>query len=146
MIGVSPAEGAVATDAGTTAYSAIVKRAQVTKEQTVFLFGLGGLGFNALQIILWIGARVIVSDVREETLIEAAKLGVPQQDIVPVGMSITEFVQDRGLEDTIDTVADFVGTKQTFDDAQNIGKLTKFPPKQGDLFGVKGTENVLTHI
>ena len=123
-VGVSPAEGAVATDAVTTAYSAIVKRAEVKKDQTVFLFGLGGLGFNALQVLLWIGARVIVSDVREGTLQEAAKLGVPQEDIVPIGISVTDFVRDRGLKDKIDTVADFVGMKQTFNDAQNIGKST----------------------
>jgi D-arabinose 1-dehydrogenase-like Zn-dependent alcohol dehydrogenase len=123
-VGVSPAEGAVATDAVTTAYSAIVKRAEVKKDQTVFLFGLGGLGFNALQVLLWIGARVIVSDVREGTLQEAAKLGVPQGDIVPIGISVTDFVRDRGLENKIDTVADFVGMKQTFNDAQNIGKST----------------------
>jgi len=120
--GVSPSEGAVATDAGTTAYSAIVKRAEVKKGQTVVLFGLGGLGFNALQVLLWIGARVIVSDTRETTLEEARKLGVPGEDIVPVGKSVTEFVRENGLEDMIDTVADFVGMKQTFSDAQNIGK------------------------
>ncbi len=120
--GVSPSEGAVATDAGTTAYSAIIKRAEVKKGQTVFLFGLGGLGFNALQVLLWIGARVIVSDTREPTLEEARKLGVPKEDIVPVGKSVTEFVRENGLEDMIDTVADFVGMKQTFSDAQNIGK------------------------
>ncbi|RDL29809.1 alcohol dehydrogenase [Venustampulla echinocandica] len=118
--GVSPAEGAVATDAGTTAYSAIVKRGKITKDQTVVLFGLGGLGFNALQVILWIGARVIISDTRESTLEEAAKLGVPRKDIVPVGKSVQEFIKENGLEDKIDTVADFVGKTQTFSDAQNI--------------------------
>lgn len=124
--GVSAAEGAVATDAGTTAYSAIVKRAEVKRRQTVFLFGLGGLGFNALQVLLWIGARVIVSDMREATLEEAAKLGVSREDIVPIGKSIPEFIKERGLEDSIDTVADFVGMKQTFTDAQNIGKSSQF--------------------
>lgn len=77
-------------------------------------------------MILWIGARVIVSDTRESTLKEAVKLGVPQEDIVPVGMSVTDFIRDRGLVDEIDTVADFVGMKQTFNDAQNIGKSTTF--------------------
>ena len=41
---------------------------------------------------------------------------------MPVGMSIPEFIKERGLEDKIDVVADFVGLKQTFNDAQNIGK------------------------
>lgn len=74
-------------------------------------------------MILWIGARVIISDTRESTLEEAVKLGVPREDIVPVGTSVQEFVTKHNLSDKIDTVADFVGTKQTFNDGQNIGKL-----------------------
>ncbi len=117
--GVTPAEAAVATDAVNTAYHAIHRRGEVKASETVFLFGLGGLGFNALQIIHNIGARVIVSDIKQQRLDEAIKLGIPEADIVPVGKSPVEFVTERGL--LIDTVADFVGTHQTFDDAQNIG-------------------------
>ncbi|KAK4149217.1 chaperonin 10-like protein [Chaetomidium leptoderma] len=123
--GVTPAEAAVATDAVNTAYHAITRRGEVKASETVFLFGLGGLGFNALQIIHNIGARVIVCDIRQQMLDEAIKLGIPEADIVPVGKSPVEFVAERGL--LIDTVADFVGTHQTFDDAQDIirrgGKL-----------------------
>lgn len=136
-VGVSPAEGAVATDAVTTAYSAIVKRAEIKKDQTVVLFGLGGLGFNALQVLLWIGAKVIVSDTREATLREAVKLGVPQEDIVPVGTPVTKFVRERGLENKIDTVADFVGMKQTFNDAQNIGKSNLSPCRPLEGFSAR---------
>ena len=67
-----------------------------------------------------------MSDTRQQTLEEAFKLGVPQENIVPVGKSIPEFLQERGLEDSIDIVADFVGMKQTFADAQSIGKLYVF--------------------
>ena len=92
------------------------------KSETVFLFGLGGLGFNALQIVhSAIGARIIVSDVRSERVEAAAKLGVPQKDIVPVGKSVQEFVKENGLQGKIDTVLDFVGEKQTFEDGQHIG-------------------------
>lgn len=118
--GVSPAEAAVATDAVNTAYHAITRRGEVKATETVFLFGLGGLGFNALQIIHNIGARVIVCDIRQQRLDEAIKLGIPEEDIVPVGKSPVEFVNERGL--LIDTVADFVGTNQTFVDAQDIGR------------------------
>jgi alcohol dehydrogenase, propanol-preferring len=103
-----------------TAYHAIHRRGEVKSTETVFLFGLGGLGFNALQIVLAIGARVIVCDVREECLKAAKTIGVPERDIVPVGKSPQEFVQKHGL--LIDTVLDFVGTHQTFEDAQHIGK------------------------
>lgn len=108
----------------TTAYHGITRRAEVKKSETVFLFGLGGLGFNALQVVQSIGARVIVSDLRQEKLDAAAAKGIPQTDIVPSGVSIPEFVVKNGLEGKIDTVLDFVGTNQTNRDAQQIGKIS----------------------
>ncbi|KAF7541780.1 hypothetical protein G7054_g273 [Neopestalotiopsis clavispora] len=117
--GVTPAEAAVATDAVTTAYHAIHRRAEVKATETCFLFGLGGLGFNALQIVHNIGARVIVCDIKQDCLDAAAQLGIPTSDIVPLGKSPQEFVLENDLK--IDTVLDFVGTHQTFEDAQQIG-------------------------
>ncbi|KAM0293182.1 hypothetical protein ACHAPM_011656, partial [Fusarium culmorum] len=62
-----------------------------------------------------------------ELLDEAKALGIPEKDIVPVGKRPQDFVKDNGLEGNIDTVLDFVGTHQTFEDAQHIvrrgGKL-----------------------
>ncbi|OQE30796.1 hypothetical protein PENFLA_c002G05075 [Penicillium flavigenum] len=125
--GIPSSVAAVATDAVKTSYHAIVRRAEVKSNETVVLFGLGGLGFNALQIVLHIGARVIVSDIRQERLEEAARWGVPRVDLVPAGKSVQEFVRENGLQGKIDTTLDFVGTHQTFQDAQNIvrrgGKL-----------------------
>ena len=95
----------------------------------MFLFGLGGLGFNALQIVLHIGARVIVSDIRPELLDQAAQFGVPREDIVPAGKSVRDFVRERGLQGRIDTTLDFVGKHQTFQDAQHISKLIGGPKK-----------------
>jgi propanol-preferring alcohol dehydrogenase len=123
IIGIPPAVAAVATDAVTTVYHGITRRAEVKKNETVFLFGLGGLGFNALQIVRHIGARVIVSDVRQEKLDAALHLGVPAGDIVPIGKSVQSFVQEKGLQGTIDTVLDIVGKHQTFEDAQQIGRF-----------------------
>lgn len=122
MSGIPSPVAAVATDAVKTGYHAITRRGQVMASETIFLFGLGGLGFNGLQTVMHIGARVIVSDIRQERLDAAARLGVPAADIVPVGASVPQFVQDRGLHGKIDTTLDFVGTKQTFSDAQNISK------------------------
>lgn len=118
---VTPLEAAVATDAVNTAYHAITRRGEIKSSETVFLFGLGGLGFNALQIIHHIGARVIVCDIRQQRLDKAIKLGIPEEDVVPVCQSPVDFVAEHGL--FIDIVADFVGTNQTFEDAQNIGTL-----------------------
>lgn len=120
--GVSPAEAAVATDAVATAWHAITRRGEAKPHETVFLFGLGGLGFNALQILLSIGCRVIVSDVRESLLHEAQELGVPESNIVPQGQNVQDFTSKMGFSGKIDTVFDFVGTHQTFEDSQQIGK------------------------
>jgi propanol-preferring alcohol dehydrogenase len=111
-----------------TAYHAIHRRAELKKSETVFLFGLGGLGFNGLQIILAIGARVIVSDVREELLKAARELGVPEEDIVQPGTSPRDFVLKNNLQ--IDTVMDFAGKHQTFEDAQYIGSYYHAYEKQ----------------
>lgn len=123
LIGVTPAEAAVATDAVNTAYHAITRRGEVKRDETVFLFGLGGLGLNALQILIHIGARVIVSDIRQELLDEAQKLGIPSRDLVPVGTPPQQFIAENDLSGKIDTVLDFVGTHQTFEDAQHIGQF-----------------------
>lgn len=125
-VGIPSSIAAVSTDAVKTSYHAITKRAQVKPEETVCLFGLGGLGFNALQIVLHIGARVIVSDIRPELLDEAERFGVPRADIVPAGKLAREFVAEKGLEGKIDTTLDFVGKHQTFQDAQHIGKLNSW--------------------
>jgi propanol-preferring alcohol dehydrogenase len=119
--GILPAVAAVATDAVNTAYHGITRRAEVKKEETVFLFGLGGLGFNALQIVRYIGARVIVSDMRQEKLDAARALGLPRTDIVPLGKSMQDFVKENDLQEKIDTILEFVGKHQTFQDAQDIG-------------------------
>jgi propanol-preferring alcohol dehydrogenase len=116
---VSFAQGAVATDACMTAYHAIVGTGQVKKGETVMIVGLGGLGFNALQIAQSVGARVIVTDRRQEVLDEAAKFGLPKEDIIPAGVSVPEFVKDNKL--VIDTIIDFVGVVETFEASQEAG-------------------------
>jgi propanol-preferring alcohol dehydrogenase len=120
--GIKDAEAAVSTDAIMTSHHAIVRRAQITKDDTVFLFGLGGLGFNALQILLHIGCRFFVSETRQEPIDEAMKLGVSKDNIVPIGANIPEWVNQQGLENKIDVVVDIVGVEQTFNNAQVIGK------------------------
>lgn len=127
-----------------TAHHAIVHRGKVEAKDTVFVFGLGGLGLNAVQILLAIGARVIVSDTRQGPLDEAVRLGVLEQDVVPVGSSIPEFVGKHQL--SIDIVADFVCIPQTFSNAQEIGKQSSHscpPTTSTDLFLVRHGGTIL---
>jgi len=119
--GVGPIAGAVATDACMTAYNAVVNRARVRKSDTILLFGLGGLGFNALQIILYIGARVIVVDKRQIVLDEAINFGVKRADIVPLNTTdLSKWLNERNLR--VDTTIDFVAMPETLKAAVDCGK------------------------
>ncbi|KAK5080515.1 hypothetical protein LTR70_008835 [Exophiala xenobiotica] len=113
---VSVEQGAVATDACMTAYHAVVGTGQVRKEETVVILGVGGLGFNAMQIARSSGARVIIVDKRQEVLDEAVKFDIAEEDVVPVGEGIADFVKRKGL--VVDTIIDFVGVPETFGAAQ----------------------------
>lgn len=119
--GVSAPAAAVATDAITTAYHAVVGRAQVQAGETVLLYGLGGLGFNALQILRSTGARVIPVDKRQTVLDEAVKFGVDKDDLVPPDTeNVTAWISSKGL--LIDKAIDFVGAPESFSTAVNTGK------------------------
>lgn len=119
---VTAAAAAVATDAITTAYHAVVGRAQVQAGETVLLYGLGGLGFNALQILLSLGARVIAVDQRQTVLDEAVKFGVKKDDIVPPRTKdVAEWIANRQL--LVDKVVDFVGVPDSFNTAVETGKF-----------------------
>lgn len=119
--GVDAGVAAVATDACITSYHAVTNRAQVKKDDVVLLFGLGGLGFNALQFILHIGARVIAVDQRQVVLDEAVKFGVRKDDIVPAGTpDVSSWVRERNLR--VDKAIDFVSVQDTYQAAIDSGE------------------------
>ena len=117
--GVSSEVGAVSADAVTTAYHAVKNAAEVQSNQTIVIFGLGGVGFNALQIAIHFKAkRIIVVDTRQEVLDEAVKLGVAKEDALnaTAGQKLEEYAAKDKI--IIDTTIDFVGNEQTFLSAQ----------------------------
>lgn len=118
--GVPYEQGAVATDACMTAYHAVVGTGDVKKGETVVIIGIGGLGFNGMQIAKARGARVIVKDNRQEVLDEAVKFGISKDDIVPKDQAVDEWVKEKGI--FVDTVVDFAGKEETFSAAQKTGK------------------------
>ncbi|KAJ9637561.1 hypothetical protein H2204_004710 [Knufia peltigerae] len=121
--GVDAGVAAVATDACMTSYHAVIDRARVTKDDVVLLFGLGGLGFNALQLILHIGARAIVVDQRQVVLDEAVKFGVRKEDVVPAGTpDISAWICERNIR--IDKAIDFVSVQDTYQAAIDSGLLS----------------------
>lgn len=72
--GVTPEDAAPLTCAGLTTYKA-VKVAHVVPDETVAVFGVGGLGHLAVQYARLVGARVIAVDLEDDKLALASRLG-----------------------------------------------------------------------
>ncbi|KAI0823665.1 GroES-like protein [Trametes gibbosa] len=116
---LSPAVVAVATDAVLTPWHALKRVADLKPGQTVLIIGCGGLGTNAIQIAKHaLGAStVIVSDVRQESLNLARKVGADY------AAHPTELKALRdGKELSIDVAVDIVGIQATVDAAVNLVK------------------------
>lgn len=113
--GISAPVAAVTTDAVLTPYHAAI-RAGVTSGSTVLVFGLGGLGMNAVQVAKYFGAKVIACDLREEQTKKAKVLGAD--------VTFVDLPEDPL---NVDIVLDVVGHKSTFYLAQKhvrpMGKI-----------------------
>ena len=75
---VDPPTLAVLTDAVGTPYHALVKIAKLEPGETLAVFGIGGLGSNAVQIGKHVGARVVAVSRSEEKLELARRLGADE--------------------------------------------------------------------
>lgn len=112
---ISFAEGAIITDALSTAYHAVTKL-HLRKDEVVAIFGAGVLGLNAIQVATKIfGARVIAIDLEDWKLDMALSKGAwkvlraeKERDIVP-GL--------RSLAGNIDAAMEFIGNPQTYQQA-----------------------------
>jgi len=89
----------------------------------MIIYGLGGLGFNALQVALSIGARIIVVEKRQEILDYATKFGVKKEDTISDANAVAEYVKSKKI--LVDTAIDFVGVPDTFNSATEAGKLCR---------------------
>ncbi|KAK5117603.1 hypothetical protein LTR62_005025 [Meristemomyces frigidus] len=119
--GIDIAAAAVSADAVLTAYHAVRYIADVQPNQTIAIYGLGGLGLNALQIAQHLGVKqIFVVDKRQETVDAAIKLGVPKERAFctddPKATRIEQYVAEKQVN--IDTSIDFVGHTDTFHSAQ----------------------------
>ncbi|MBI3267670.1 MAG: zinc-binding dehydrogenase [Planctomycetes bacterium] len=68
-------EAAVIADAVSTPYHAVVNRARVRAGDTVAVFGCGGVGLNAVQLAVAVGATVIAVDLDAKKLALAREFG-----------------------------------------------------------------------
>lgn len=112
---------AVSADAALTAYHAVKYTAAVQPDDTIVIYGLGGLGLNGLQTAMHLKPkRIFVVDKRQECVDEAIKLGIPAEDAFCTADSASaklhEVVEEQQI--AIDTCIDFVGHAETVTSAQ----------------------------
>lgn len=116
---------AVAPDAVLTAYHAVKAEAKVGPGMTIIIYGLGGLGLNAVQIAMHLGAkRILVVDRRKSAIDHAIKLGVAEADAFCLddGQKVEEYVASNGID--VDATIDFVSSDETFRSAQHAGRYS----------------------
>ncbi len=113
---VSYEEGAIITDAVATPYHAM-KRGEVKVGDVVAIFGIGGLGVNAIQLAKAFGAaKVIALDRKEEKRKLALELGA---DVALDLNSPTIRKELRGLSggEGVDVAFEFIGVDSTIQKA-----------------------------
>lgn len=113
-IPVEPADDlaavAVLTDAVATPYHALVRVGRVSAGATVVVFGVGGIGSNAVQVAAHLGCRVVAVSRSEEKLELARELGA--------GETI------RADEDVVDRIRAVCGPRGPEFVVQTVGSAT----------------------
>ena len=71
-------ESSVISDAGSTAYHAVVNRGRVAPGEWVAILGCGGVGLSVLQMARAVGARIVAVDVVPAKLEVAKRLGADE--------------------------------------------------------------------
>ena len=111
---VSFPQAATIPDAIGSPYHAVLKRADVRLGQTVAVYGLGGLGFTAVQVAVLAGARVIAIARTKERRELAESLGAtwsidPNDGDISVqireltgGLGVHAFIDLVGIEGSVD--------------------------------------------
>ena len=109
----------------TTAFRAVVERGGLKSDQTIAIFGAGGVGLSAVMIANALGANVIAVDVSDEALELAKKLGAHH-----LINSKDGHAPDRIVELTnggADLAIEALGKEVTFDQAlRSLRKLGRY--------------------
>ena len=71
-------ESSVLSDAGSTAYHAVVNRGRVAPGEWVAILGCGGVGLSVLQMVRAAGGRIVAIDVAPDKLETAKRLGADE--------------------------------------------------------------------
>lgn len=107
-----PAAVAVLTDAVATPYHALVRIAQARAGETVVVFGIGGLGSNAVQVASHLGCRVIAVSRSDANLELATRMGAAA--VVRGGAGAVERVADLAGPGGPDVIIQTVGSADVY--------------------------------
>ena len=100
-------QAATATDAGQTAYGAVMGAGKLRAGERIGIIGLGGLGLTGARIAVLAGAQVYAADPKRETWVLAKQRGV--LEIVEDASDLAPF--------NLDVIVDFAGFGTTTADA-----------------------------
>lgn len=119
---VSFEQGAAVPDAVGSAYHAVKSRAQLRVGQTIAIYGLGGLGLNAVQVAALSGATRIIAIARTpERRRLALELGATDA-IDPDEVELVEAVREISDGLGVDAFIDLVGIEGSIDQAAQACK------------------------
>lgn len=102
---------AVATDSVLTPFHAISKIKHLIKPTSkILVIGLGGLGFNAIQILKHYGCHIVACDIRPESEELALKYGANE--------FYTDISKSKHSLESFDLAFDIVGRQETFESCE----------------------------
>jgi D-arabinose 1-dehydrogenase-like Zn-dependent alcohol dehydrogenase len=132
---------AVLTDAVATPYHGLVRVAKVSPGSLVVVFGIGGIGSNAVQIAAHLGCDVIAVSRSEEKLSLARELGATMtvrsdDDVVEALRAVTG---PKGPDVVVQTVGSALVDQQAFASVGVGGKLVLIGASM-DSFSLRATD------
>ena len=110
-----PAAVAVLTDAVATPYHALVRMARVRAGETVVVFGIGGIGANAVQVASYLGCRVIAVSRSDASLDLGRRMGA--EVAIRTGPDIADEVLEAAGPGGPDVIIQTVGSAEVFSQA-----------------------------
>ncbi|MEI3868482.1 zinc-dependent alcohol dehydrogenase [Microbacterium sp. CCNWLW134] len=143
--GVHPVDAAPLTCAGVTTYAA-VKNARVRPDETVAIFGVGGLGHLAVQYARLVGAKVIAVDVTGDKLALAEDLGADHVVNASTDDPVAMIAELGGADVAIVLAVAPKVTRQAFDALNRGGRLVLVALPAGGEYTLPVFETVLRGI
>jgi 2-desacetyl-2-hydroxyethyl bacteriochlorophyllide A dehydrogenase len=138
---LDPAIVAVLTDAVGTSYHALTSVARVQPDETVVVFGVGGIGSNAVQVARLLGARVAAISRQESKLDLARSLGADaafaaSDDVIA---QVKAWAGETGPMVVIQTVGNAAVDRQAVEMVGSGGRVV-FVGASQSAFEVRATE------